>query len=476
MKKMTKNMTYPTVIQGGMGVYISNWELSREVSILGGLGTISGVMLERILAYKLQRGDLDGSVRRALSHFPYPEPVNKVMDAYFVEGGISKKSPFKAVSMYTIKPSELLISLTVCANFAFVWLAKEGHDNPISINYLEKVAMPHVCAITGAMLANVDFITMGAGIALHIPEVINAISEGRTAEYRVPVEGENIKNWTMEFNPKTFFGSDLPMMVKPGFIPIISSNSLASVFMTKLPPGSIYGFVVEEPSAAGHNASPRKLLRNDEGEPLPIYGSKDQVNYEMLALLGIPFWIGGSCASPERLKWALSVGAKGIQVGSIFALSEESGLDSILKRKARKLGFNKILEINTDMRISPTGYPFKVAKIGGTISEHSVYKSRMRVCNQGGLVSLYEKSNGSIGYRCSAEPIDKFISKDGDIKETINRGCLCNALFSAANFNNPGEVPVVTLGDDLSFLSKLMTDEDSLYYASDVIKYLIADL
>ena len=466
----------PKIIQGGMGVNISSWPLARTVSMLLQQGTVSGTGLERVMARMLQSGDPGGYFRRALSHFPFPHIAKKVLDTFYVEGGISKGVRFKSAPVFRVAPSNLLISLVVCANYAFVWLAKKGHENPVSINYLEKVAMPHPYAITGAMLAGVDFVTMGAGIPLQIPGMLGDIAKGRTAYYRVPVIGKTITSYTMSFDPEQFFGGKLPPMKRPGFIPIISSNLLACIFKKKLPEGSVYGFVIEEPTAGGHNAPPRKPVLNAHGEPEPIYGEKDVVDYSEIAKFGLPFWIGGSKASPEKLNWALSVGAQGIQAGSIFALCEESGMDPEIRKKIRELGFTGKLRVRTDMRISPTGFPFKVAILEGTVSEQSVYEARVRVCNQGALVSLYERANGSIGYRCAGEPVDKFVSKGGNALDTVGRGCICNGLLSAAGLANEGEAPVVTLGDDVGFLSAVMADLGGAYSAKDAITYLLGHI
>jgi NAD(P)H-dependent flavin oxidoreductase YrpB (nitropropane dioxygenase family) len=64
--------SFPQIIQGGMGVAISNWKLARAVSRLGQLGVVSGTAIETILARRLQLGDPGGVVRRALAHFPVP--------------------------------------------------------------------------------------------------------------------------------------------------------------------------------------------------------------------------------------------------------------------------------------------------------------------------------------------------------------------------------------------------------------------
>ena len=462
------------IIQGGMGVNISSWNLARTVSMLGQQGTVSGVALEIVVIRILQNGDPGGNIRRAFAQFPFQEHTKRILNSYFIEGGIKKNTKFRKTPFFTIEPSNFLISLVVCSNFAAVWLAKEGHQNPVSINYLEKVSMPHIYAITGAMLAGVDFITMGAGMALQIPKVIKDIMEGETASYIIPIDGKKITNWTMKFNPKSFFGSDLQLTKKPKFLPIVSSNLAASAFI-KYHEEDIYGFVIELDKAGGHNAWPRKPPCDKKtGERLPIYGEKDVIDYFEFRKWEKPFWIGGAKASPEMLKWAFSVGAKGIQVGSIFALSKESDMDENLKQKVRRLGFKGKLKIRTDTRISPTTYLFKVAEVKKTISEKRVYKKRCRICDIGGLRFPYREIDGTIHYRCPAESLEMYRRKGGKEEDTVGRGCLCNGLFTTCGLGSQGEPPVITLGDDFSFLKKMMKHSHDSYSAEDVIRYLIA--
>jgi NAD(P)H-dependent flavin oxidoreductase YrpB (nitropropane dioxygenase family) len=87
----------PTIIQGGMGVGLSNWVLAREVSLAGQLGVVSGTALDAVVARRLQDGDLGGHVRRALSHFPSPEMAARILDHYFVSGGRKVDVPYLAV-------------------------------------------------------------------------------------------------------------------------------------------------------------------------------------------------------------------------------------------------------------------------------------------------------------------------------------------------------------------------------------------
>ncbi len=460
----------PKIIQGGMGVYVSTPFLANAVSQQGGLGTVSGVAADKILARLLQAGDLQGHFRRALSHFPFPGVAREVLEEYFVPGGITPPTEYKTVPALTLEPSRMTIALHLCANFAFVWLAKEGHDKPVSINWLEKMQMAHIFSIAGAMLAGVDVITMGAGIPLQVPSALDALAQGRPAEYRVTVTGCDSGTMTMCFDPRDFLDQLWPEMRRPEFLPIVSSDVLAK-FMMKRMPGGIQGFVVEAPSAGGHNAPPRgKLVLNESGEP--VYGEMDKPDFEKMKSLGVPFWIGGSYASPAGLARAQSLGAQGIQVGSIFALCAESGLDPQYRQEVIRQWHRGQLRIKKDLSASPTGFPFQVAQLSGTLSDDVVYRDRPRACNQHGLATPHQLPDGTIVYRCPAEPVNVYERHGGNEIDTRGVRCICNGLISATGLGDVGEPAIVTLGDDLGFLRYLTKDENGTYTLAQAIEYL----
>ncbi|MBI5400972.1 MAG: nitronate monooxygenase [Candidatus Yonathbacteria bacterium] len=462
-----------SIIQGGMGVYISTPFLAKSCSLGGALGTVSCVGAERILVRILQSGDPGGRYQHALRNFPFPEVAEQIIKKYFVAGGIPANQKFKKIPSFSMQSNSDLIWLTVAASFAFVWLAKEGHANPVSVNYLEKTQIPLIYHITGAMLAGVDYVTIGAGITLQIPGVLDAIASGGVPSYRVSVEGSKDGYKTISFNPSTFFSGRFSELKRPGFLPIVSTDVLASLMVKKLPSGSIQGFVVELTTAGGHNALPREKVGFDENGQ-PLYGKKDAVAFEKLRALGIPFWIGGSFASPQGLAKAKSFGAVGIQAGSIFALCEDSGMDPSFRREMIRLGYRGELIVRTDSRASPTGFPFKVVQLPGTQSDPAVYADRTRVCDLSILLVPYLQNNGKVGFRCQSEPIEKYLHKGGKLENTIGARCLCNGLFSASGLGNPNESPIFTMGDDVSFLRYLMLNENGSYRAADAIKYLLS--
>lgn len=473
-------MEHPLIIQGGMGVAVSNWRLARAVSRQGQLGVVSGTGMDTVLARRLQLGDPDGQMRHALAHFPVPALARRVLDAYFVPGGKPDDAPFKAVPMYTVQPSAELQALTIVANFVEVFLAKDGHDGLVGINLMEKIQLPNLPSLYGAMLAGVDYVLMGAGIPREIPGALDALAEHRVAALRLHVEqAESGDTVQMIFDPRKVIGDDLPPLKRPLFIAIVASAALAQT-LAKKATGRVDGFVIEGPTAGGHNAPPRGTVQlNERGEP--IYGPRDEVDFARFRELGLPFWLAGSFAEPSKIQQALALGATGVQVGTAFALCRESGLADDLKAELLQQARAGTTDVLTDPLASPTGFPFKIAQIPGTLSDSGVYGDRPRNCDLGYLRTIYKREDGSLGFRCPAEPIDTYRKKGGQLDETIGRRCLCNALMSnvgLAQHRKSGydELPLVTSGDDLKHVARLLPEGASDYGAQDVIAYLTGQL
>jgi len=172
---------HPLIIQGGMGVGVSNWVLARAVSLRGQLGVVSGTCIDTVLVRRLQDGDEEGHVRRAMAHFPLPEVVEDVLRRYFRPEGRAEGEPYTAIPMYRQVVSKVREQLTMLASFVEVWLAKEGHDGVVGVNLLTKVQMPNLATLYGAMLARVDYVLMGAGIPKEIPGALDRTSRPPSA-------------------------------------------------------------------------------------------------------------------------------------------------------------------------------------------------------------------------------------------------------------------------------------------------------
>src|SRR5512143_3089634 len=466
-------MKLPIIIQGGMGVAISNWTLAKAVSQLGQLGVVSGTGLSRVVTSRLTDGDLVGHVRRALANFSLPEPMQAILDRYYVPGGKRPDQPYEALSMYSLRPPKFLDQLTAISNFVEVFLAREGHKGVVGLNLLEKVQMPNLASLYGAMLAGVDVVLMGAGIPREIPGALDAFADHRPASLKFDVAGlPSGATEMLTFDPRVHLPNPSTSLRRPRFLAIVSAHSLATTLARKAN-GRVDGFIIEGPTAGGHNAPPRgEATLNARGEP--IYGERDLVDLEKVRELGLPFWIAGGVGSPDGLRAACAAGAAGVQVGTLFAYCDESGLAPDIKARVLSAVRDKGVRIQTDPRASPTGYPFKVVDVDGFDSQDD---RRVRVCDLGYLRTPYQMPTGRLGYRCPAEPVDAYVAKGGDIADTVGRRCLCNGL--AANIGQPqrrdegDEKPLVTSGDDLVSLDGFLGGRDR-YLATDVIAYLLS--
>lgn len=470
-------MEYPKIIQGGMGVGVSNWKLARAVSILGQLGVVSGTALDAVLARRLQLGDLGGHIRRAFEHFPFPDMARRILDQYFVTGGKPASQPFKPIPLHSIQSSRDLVELTVLANFTEVFLAKEGHNGLVGINFLEKIQTPTLPSLYGAMLAGVAFVLMGAGIPRTIPGILDDLSLGKSVSLKLDVAGALPgEEFVATFDPNVFCGGGAPQLKRPNFLAIVSSATLA-ISLARKSTGCVDGFVVEGASAGGHNAPPRGQMQlNTQGEPL--YGVRDLADLDKIKNLGLPFWLAGSFGLPGKLSEAQALGAVGVQVGTAFAFCEESGLNEDLKQEVIEKSLSGNLSLFTDPTASPTGFPFKVVQIQGTLSEAKAYKERERVCDLGYLRQAYRREDGTLGYRCQSEPVESYLRKGGDVESTIGRRCLCNCLLASVGLGQvheeENEKPLVTAGDQVSSVSSFLKPGKKTYTAAEVIEHLLA--
>lgn len=472
----------PVLIQGGMGVAVSGWNLARAVSLAGQLGVVSGTAIDTVLVRRLQLGDVGGNMRRALAEFPLPAMAKRILDRYFIPGGKPADVPFAATAILPVEPTQEQLELVVVANFVEVYLAGEGHVRPIGINYLEKIQTPILPSLFGAMLAGVGFVLMGAGIPRAIPGVLDQLAKGEAVEYPLHVEGATKDdNFVTRFDPVTFCGGEIPWLERPKFLAIVASATLASV-LAKKSSGRVDGFIVEGPTAGGHNAPPRgKAELNERGEP--IYGDRDAVDLDAIAALGLPFWLAGSYGSPHQVAAAIALGANGVQVGTAFAFCDESGVPPALKQRVIEMCLRGEADVVTDPLASPTGFPFKVLQMEGSMSEQSVYENRKRVCDLGFLRQAYRRDDGTIGWRCPGEKVAAYTQKGGKLEDTVGRKCICNSLLANVGFaqirKNPAQGPtqeaaIVTCGNDVANITQfLRSAESTSYTAADVIERLL---
>jgi NAD(P)H-dependent flavin oxidoreductase YrpB (nitropropane dioxygenase family) len=224
--------------------------------------------------------------------------------------------------------------------------------------------------------------------------------------------------------------------------------------------------------AGGHNAPPRKMQDTPSG-----FGPLDEVNLAKMCEVGLPFWLAGGRATPQAVKDALDHGASGVQVGTLFALSKESGLIDPLRQKMLAAAKNKTLKVRTDHRASPTGFPFKVVEIPGTIGIEEVYKARPKLCDLGYLRSSTITEEGKTVSKCAAEPETPFLRKGGSAADIENRLCLCNGLMAAVGLGQERadgyvEAPLLTLGATTTDVEEMLKEFPDGWGAVDVLNRL----
>ena len=178
------------------------------------------------------------------------------------------------------------------------------------------------------------------------------------------------------------------------------------------------------------------------------------------ATLGVPFWLAGGYGNAGKLREALEQGAAGIQVGTAFAFSRESGHARRPEEAADGPGHAR----SGRGIYRSAGLADRISVQGGAAGRHffalPIYQERKRVCDLGYLREPYAAPDGKIGYRCAAEPVDNYVAKGGKIEDTVGRKCLCNALMANMGHaqtrkDEAVEPALVTVGDDLNTIAQL---------------------
>jgi NAD(P)H-dependent flavin oxidoreductase YrpB (nitropropane dioxygenase family) len=500
------------LIQGGMGVYVSNWRLAQAVAIErpgATAGTVSGTALDVVYVRLLQLGDPGGHARRALAAFDdlFATGIGqKIVDRYFIAGGKPPDQRFESAPMQILRaqsgvpavsgdagdPSQVplqleleVVELLIATGFAEVWLAKHGHSGNIFINFLNKIEVPLMYTMYGAMLAGVDGVIVGAGnpdgLAARCSDLANhrAVTKNISVLYQ-----EAGETFTLTFDPQQVAGGALTQtpLGRPAFLAIVALDALVQA-LAESASEAPDGFVIEHHSAGGHNANPVGPLHLD-ATGQPIYSALDDPNLAAIRKVGLPFWLAGGYGSHEQLLVAQAAGATGVQTGSVFALAEESGMrpdyrSAILKELRN--GADDAALVRTTM-FSPTGFSFKVVQLKDTLADQEIYASRKRICDIGllqqvGLSKPGEDGTRTLFQRCAAAPVAGYVNKRGLERNTEERRCLCNGLLACVGLGQVKrlqgewreEPAIVTLGNHLDGIRRLSRQGQTHYWAKDVV-------
>lgn len=442
----------PQVIQGGMGINVSTSKLANMIARLGGIGVVSGTGIAEVITRTLQKGGPEVSkIFKAASAFPDQEIANEILIEF-----LNKREPgghYCVLPKWGCEKQEWLEKITLFSAFVVVWLAKQGSPKGmIGINLMHKITAPLPSLMYGAMLAGVDVIFVGAGIPTDIPKTIDRLSRSECVEWKH-------NNIPFIFKPNSHGFKD--EVKKPLFGAIVSSNTLAKKMTPDMTPkmtpesGGCDLLVLENHTAGGHNAPPRGKI--PEGK-IPDWGEKDLINLDDLKNLNIPIYLAGGYGNPEGLESAQRSGFTGIQAGSIFALSEESGFTLEIKEAIIRAIREDRAKIESSFVASPTGYPFKVLQMEGTMSDPVSFLKRKRSC---GVGLLREVKEVKIDLENKAQQARWSCSADPRLENAGSQAvCLCEALLAVIGLAqvNGGEeeLPIITLGEELKDIKKLL--------------------
>lgn len=276
---------YP-IVQGGMGVGISLYELASAVGRAGGIGTVSSAALDQLVARRLKRDRMD------------------LVEATAVEIADTKRDA--GVAAINI----------MCALFS-------------SYNK----------SVEGAIKGGVDVIISGAGLPTSLPSIVEKITG--TKDHKI------------------------------NLVPIVSSDRALEIICKKW---SAQGYrpdavILEGPKAGGHLGWNYNQVK-DAGENFlkdydlfeKLFGPVMDVAAKYPNDFGpIPVIVAGGIYTHEDIVYALKKGAAGVQMGTRFAATNESGGSPIFKNALVNAKKEDIV-IATEDWGSPCKLPFRYIK------------------------------------------------------------------------------------------------------------------
>jgi nitronate monooxygenase len=355
----SKSMNFPSlkirntevkfpIIQGGMGIGLSNYTLAGAVAREGGVGVLSSAALDRIL-----------SVRHGKKMKPREAAAQDVRDARELSGG----------------------------------------NGAIGMNIMVAVINQYEDSVLGSMDGGVDMIISGAGLPMALPEIA-----------------------------KTH-----PRADEVALVPIVSSGRATEVIFKRwsrsgrLPDA----LVVEGPLAGGH------IAWREPSEALLEENKLENLLAEVFAVvkkwnLDIPVIAAGGVYTSADIQRFLDMGCAGVQMGTRFLATEESGANAEYKKALIKCTEDDI-ELASRPG-SPCGMVFRVIK-HSPFYQQALARERAPKCDKGYLLNK--------GYCPSKHENEKTF-------------CICNGLLSSINLN-PTEKELWTVGQSAWRINRILT-------------------
>ena len=390
-----------------MGVGVSDWRLARAVSRTGQLGVVSGTGIDTVLVRRLQDGDPGGRDAARHGRLSDPGSCRRCCDALLHRPRAGPRaSPtrcYRCTATWRTgraRRSRCLRRSSRCTS------PRQGHDGLVGINLLTKVQRPNLATLYGAMLAGVDGVLMGAGIPREIPAVLDGVRRPPAGVAAIRTGGaRRTTSCRPRARPRRVLGHAAAAACAADVHRRSSPATRWRRCSCAKAVAGVDGLVIEGPTAGGHNAPPRGEPAVQRARRAARTASATRWTSPGSASWALPFWLAGGPDRPERLRAARAAGAAGIQVGTLFAFCDESGLRRAAQalvlapasRAARWTCF-------TDPRASPTGYPFKVVDWAGSPAAESartrlrprVPPRRLHAAGRQGRIPLRQRTRGRL--------------------------------------------------------------------------------
>jgi nitronate monooxygenase len=273
----------------------------------------------------------------------------------------------------------------------------------IAINIMVALQKSFNDSILGAIEGGVDAIILGAGLPTTLADTV---SEAEVA-----------------------------------LIPIVSSvKALRIIFKRwtdryKRSPDAV---VLEGPLAGGHLGFAFPDLNKEEFRLENIFGPVKefaQTHGDFPVIVA-----GGVYYHEDILRWVNEIGADGVQMGTRFAATIESGASDDFKQAIIDCTEKDI--IIAEKPGSPCGLPFRIIKTSSGY-QSALKKLRLPKCNRGFVLRKDEDGNFTV---CSA-------------KDTQDDFCICNVLLSAHGYTDQ-EKPIFTIGQRGHLVDRILSVDE----------------
>ncbi len=347
LKIRNKKINVP-VIQGGMGIGLSNFNLAGSVAREGGLGVLSSAALDRIV-----------SARKG-----------------------HKVNSREAARLDVLDAREI----------------SNGHG-AIGMNIMVALVNSYEDSVLGAMDGGVDAIISGAGLPFSLSEI----------------------------------AKKHPRFEEVALIPIVSSGRAAEVILKKWEKTNRMpdAFVVEGPLAGGH------IGWRDEETAMAPENRLENLIKEVIDVcfawnLDIPIIAAGGIYSHEDILHYLSLGCSGVQMGTRFLATHESGANDEYKKMLVDCKESDI-ELASKPG-SPCGMLFRVLKASPFYQE-ALAHARVPKCDKGYLLNKG---------KCPAK------------ENNETSFCICNGLLASVALA-PTEKNLYTVGQCAVKIKKIDT-------------------